>query len=111
VRGELRTGRLDERVEAKGAGQVIEGEVQARAGLEEILDLGSGSERPRSGSRRTSTISGTRQPEVARDLPGHQLSDERLATLPGAAELEHIGPRSSASTMAGSEPPSRRGVT
>ena len=37
-----------------------------------------------------STISGTGKPGGARDLAGDELGDQRLRSLPGAAELEHV---------------------
>ena len=50
----------------------------------------SGSAAPKAGSTWTSTSSGTGRPSARRELPGDELGDERLGTLAGAGELEHV---------------------
>ena len=52
-----------------------------------------------------------RQPERPRDLSRHQLRDQRPRPCPAPRNFSTYSPSSSASTMAGSEPPSRSGVT
>src|SRR6185369_18009276 len=71
----------------------------------------SGSVRASSGSSCTNTISGTGRPAARASSPATSSAISALHPWPAPLNLSTYMPSSSASMMAGSEPPSRSGVT
>src|SRR5829696_2065078 len=90
--GEVRAGRLHEGIEAEGAGQVVEGQVQADARPDQVLYLrvwlGAGELGVEVGEHDLRD----EQTQGPRDLARHYLRYERFASLTGAPELEDVGP-------------------
>src|SRR5215813_14092191 len=72
---------------------------------------GSGSVRARSGSSSAKTISGTGSPSDRAISPDTSSAMSARAPWPAPRNLSTYIPSSSAATMAGSDPPSRSGVT
>jgi hypothetical protein len=79
------------RVVAEGAGEEVDGEVEAGAGLDQGLDLGVGLGAAEDGVERGEGDVGDGQAEGAADRAGDELGDEDLGALAGAAELEDVG--------------------
>src|SRR5215216_1055648 len=72
---------------------------------------GSGSVFAISGSRTTNTNSGTGNPAVLASSPAINSAISALVPCPAPRNLSTYIPSSSASMIAGSDPPSRNGVT
>jgi hypothetical protein len=79
-----------ERVEGEGAGEVVEAEVGAAAGPDQVLDLGIGLGPRQVGVELDEDDLGNRQGQGPCDLAGEELGDQRLGALAGAAELENV---------------------
>ena len=76
--------------ERQRARQEVHPEVQARAGLDEVLDLGIGLGRGQCDVDVDDHELGHRQPERAPELARDDLRHERLLALPRAAELRDV---------------------
>ncbi len=90
ARGEVGVGTLRHRVVHHRARQVIERQVEPRAGADQILDLRVGLGAREVGVELDEDDRGDRERRGARDFPRHELRNERLGTLARAAELEHV---------------------
>ena len=83
-------GRRPRRVVGQRARQEVDAEVEARAGADQILDLGIGLGARHLDVELDQHELGHRQPERPRQLPGHDLGRQRLRPLAGAAELHDV---------------------
>ena len=93
VGGELgRQRRVGEQREGQRAGQEVHPGVRARAGLDELLDLGVGLGVAQLGRDLGDDELGHREPEGPRQLARHDLGHQRAGALPGAAELHDVEP-------------------
>ena len=81
---------VHQRIEGHRARQVVQRQVEAGAGADEVLDLGIGFGAGEFGVELREHQLGHRQAEHARQLAGHQFRDQRAAALPRAAELQHV---------------------
>jgi len=81
---------FDQRIEIDRSGQVVEADVEAAAGADQVLDLGIGLGARQLGVKFHQHDLRDRQAEQAGKLAGDHLGDQRLRALPGAAELHHV---------------------
>ena len=112
ARGELGIGRVGQRVEGERAGQVVEAEVECRR----WRGSGPGSRgrarcAPGRCRARRRRVSGTGRPSARAISPATSSATSAFVPWPAPRNLRTYRPSSSASTTAGSDPPSRSGVT
>jgi hypothetical protein len=91
-RGERRGRPMRHRIESHGTGQIVERDVEAAAGADQVLDLGVGLGACQIRIELDQHDLRHRQIGGAADLAGEELRNQRLRSLPGTAELEHIHP-------------------
>ncbi len=89
MRGAIARGR----VEHGRSGKVVEAEVQAGAGLEQLPDLVVGLVAAKGGVDFDQYNLRHAQIEGAPDFPGDHLRDEGENSLPRAAKLDHVEPQ------------------
>ena len=89
-RGEVRVRLFGNRVEGHGARKVVEREVETGTRPDQVLDLRVRLSAGEFGVQRHEDDLRHWQPCRTGDLPGYQLSDERLGSLPRTAEFEHV---------------------
>ena len=81
---------MDHRIEGHRTGQVIEGQVQSGAVVDQRVDLGVGLGAREIGIERRQHDLRHRQIERPCNLAGNHLGDERPHALSGGAELQHV---------------------
>jgi hypothetical protein len=102
---------LDDRIVCHRSREVVERQVDAGTVVDQRVDLGVGL---RAGKVRIQSCEDQLrhgQPERPGELTRHELRDQSMDSMPAPRNFSTYSPSSSASTIAGSEPPSRRGVT
>ena len=79
-----------QRIEVERARQVVEGQVEAGAGREQVLYLGIGLGAAQHGIELNEDEFRHRQAQRSLQLAGHQLSDQRAVALTRPAEFDHV---------------------
>ena len=92
-RCELRRWRIDDRIESRRAGQIIERQIQSHARANQCLDLGIGFRARKVRIELHQHEFRHQQRRGARDLTGDEFRDQRVRTLACAPELEHVQPQ------------------